>query len=219
MKVVVILSGGLDSTTVLYQLRAQGHEVKAISINYGQRHRHELEAAKAICDRTGVMQQVVDLSRLTPIFGRNRLTDASGDIPEGPYSSETLALTTVPNRNMILLSVSIGWAISLGYDGVAFGAHQGPHTNYPDCRPEFAEAMDRAAKLCDEHPIRVLAPFVTGDKADIVATGYQLGVPFELTWSCYRGGQRHCGRCGTCLDRREAFRKNKLKDPVEYECK
>jgi 7-cyano-7-deazaguanine synthase len=118
---------------------------------------------------------------------------------------------------MILLSVAIGWAVTLKYDAVAFGAHQGPHTNYPDCRPEFADAMDRAAQLCDAHPVQVLAPFVNHDKAFIVAIGQSAGVPFELTWSCYQGGAKHCGRCGTSHDRREAFRKNSLIDPAEYE--
>jgi 7-cyano-7-deazaguanine synthase len=217
MRTVVILSGGLDSATVLYLLRSQGHYVRALSVDYGQRHRRELDAARALCHRAGVEQQVVDLSALAPLFGTNRLTDPHGEVPEGPYRPETLALTTVPNRNMILLAVAIGWAVTLKYYAVAFGAHQGPHTNYPDCRPEFAEAMDRAARLCDEHPVRVLAPFIERDKAHIVAVGQALGVPFELTWSCYRGEPKPCGRCGTCLDRREAFRQNGLTDPLANE--
>jgi 7-cyano-7-deazaguanine synthase len=217
MKTIVVLSGGLDSATVLYHLREQGHEVRALSVDYGQRHSRELQAARAICRRAGVGQHVLDLSALAPLLGANRLTDPHGEVPEGPYRPDTLALTTVPNRNMILLSVAIAWAVTLKFDAVAFGAHSGPHANYPDCRPEFAEAMDRAAQLCDEHPVRVLAPFVRHDKAFIVAVGHRVGVPFELTWSCYRGGPRHCGRCGTCQDRREAFRQNQLTDPVEYE--
>jgi 7-cyano-7-deazaguanine synthase len=217
MKTVVIFSGGLDSATVLYELKRQGHEVKALSVHYGQRHQKELDAARAICRHAGVEQRVVDLSSLAPLFGANRLTHPAGAVPEGPYRTETLALTTVPNRNMILLAVALGWAITLRYDAVAFGAHGGPHTNYADCRPAFAEAMDRVARLCDDHSVRVLAPFVDHDKAHIVAVGHRAGVPFELTWSCYQGGAKHCGRCGTCLDRREAFRKNGLTDPVEYE--
>ncbi|HJZ55022.1 MAG TPA: 7-cyano-7-deazaguanine synthase, partial [Gemmataceae bacterium] len=111
----------------------------------------------------------------------------------------------------------IAWAASLGFDAVAFGAHGGAHTNYPDCRSPFAEAMDRAAQVCDFRPIRVLAPFVSWVKADIVRWGAELGVPFELTWSCYAGGRKHCGRCGTCLDRLAAFAACSLCDPVEYE--
>jgi 7-cyano-7-deazaguanine synthase len=216
MKTVVILSGGLDSTTVLYSLRSQGHEVKALSVDYGQRHSRELEAARAVCRHAGVEQRVVNLSALAPLFGTNRLT-SEGEIPEGPYSAESIALTAVPNRNMILISVALAWAVSLKFDAVAFGAHQGPHTNYPDCRPVFAHAMDVAAHLCDDRPLRVLAPFVESDKAHIVRVGKEVGVPFELTWSCYQGGARHCGKCGTCIDRRQAFAANGLADPVEYE--
>jgi 7-cyano-7-deazaguanine synthase len=215
VKTVVILSGGLDSTTVLYYLKSQGHEVKALSVDYGQRHSRELDAARAICVHAGVEQRVLDLSSLAPLFGANRLT-AGGEVPQGPYSAESIALTTVPNRNMVLVSVALGWAISLKFDAVAFGAHQGPHTNYPDCRLVFAHAMDVAAHLCDERPLRVLAPFVEDDKAFIVQVGHTVGVPFELTWSCYQGGAKHCGRCGTCIDRRQSFAANGLTDPVEY---
>ncbi|MCC6418201.1 MAG: 7-cyano-7-deazaguanine synthase QueC [Gemmataceae bacterium] len=217
MKCVVILSGGLDSATVLYTLKAEGHEVRALTVDYGQRHRRELDAARALCRHAGVEQRVVDLSTLAPLFGENRLTAPRGAVPEGPYTAGTIALTTVPNRNMILLAIALGWAIALRYDAVTFGAHQGPHANYPDCRPEFAEVMDRAARLCDAHPVRILAPFIHADKAAVVAAGHRAGVPFELTWSCYQGGARHCGRCGTCLDRLEAFRRNGLTDPVAYE--
>jgi 7-cyano-7-deazaguanine synthase len=217
MRTIVIFSGGLDSTTLLYHLRQEGHELKALSVHYGQRHRKELDAARAICAHAGVEQRVVKLAALAPLFGANRLTDAQGEIPAGPYSADSIALTTVPNRNMILVAVALGWAITLRYDAVAFGAHRGPHSNYADCRPEFAAAIDQAAQRCDEQPLRVLAPFIACDKAEIVAIGRRAGVPFELTWSCYRGGAKHCGRCGTCLDRREAFRRNGLTDPVEYE--
>jgi 7-cyano-7-deazaguanine synthase len=217
VKTIVILSGGIDSTTLLYELRRQGHEVRALTVDYRQRHRRELDAARAICVRAGIEQHVVDLSSLASLFGSNQLTAAEGAIAEGPYRTETIALTTVPNRNMILLSIGLAWAISLRFDAVAFGAHGGPHTNYPDCRPEFAAAMDRVAHVCDDRGLSVLAPFVHHDKAHIVAVGHQVGVPFELTWSCYAGGDKQCGRCGTCLDRREAFRKNGLADPVEYE--
>jgi 7-cyano-7-deazaguanine synthase len=115
---------------------------------------------------------------------------------------------------MVMLSVGIAWAAGLKFDAVAFGAHGGVHTNYPDCKPEFAEAMDRAALVCDFEPIRVLAPFVNLVKADIVRRGAELGVPFDLTWSCYTGGEQHCGRCGTCIDRRTAFLQAGVPDPI-----
>jgi 7-cyano-7-deazaguanine synthase len=216
-RAIVIYSGGLDSTTLLYHLRAADWELKALSVDYGQRHRQrELTSAETVCAQLGVERQVLDLRSLVGFFGKNGLTDLSIAVPEGPYEAATLPLTTVPNRNMVLLSVGIAWAVSLSFEAVAFGAHSGPRTNYPDCSPDFAEAMDRAAHECDDRKISVLAPFVTWDKGDIVRRGAELGVPFDLTWSCYQGGAKHCGQCGTCIDRREAFRKCGLADPVPY---
>jgi 7-cyano-7-deazaguanine synthase len=215
---VVIYSGGLDSTTLLYHLRAEGHEVKALSVKYGQRHMtREMAAAEAICTRLAVERRTVDLAALVDFFGGNALTNAGVPVPEGAYAQETIGQTTVPTRNMVLLSVGIAWAAALKFDAVAFGAHGGEHTNYPDCKPPFAEAMDRAARLCDFEPIRVLAPFVDSVKADIVRRGAELGVPFDLTWSCYTGGEQHCGRCGTCIDRRTAFLQADVTDPTNYE--
>src|SRR5262249_33666324 len=154
---------------------------------------------------------------LAGFFGGNALTNQGVALPEGGYAPETIGVTTVPNRNMVLLSVGIAWAAGLEFDAVAFGAHGGEHTNYPDCQPPFAEAMHLAAGVCDFRPIRVLAPFVTLVKTDIVRRGAELGVPFELTWSCYAGGEFHCGRCGTCIDRKAAFRQAGVKDPTQYE--
>jgi 7-cyano-7-deazaguanine synthase len=214
---VVIFSGGLDSTTLLYHLRAEGREVRALSIDYGQRHRlREMQASAAICRVLGVERRVVDLTSVVQLLGKNSLTHHAVAIPDGPYSATTVPLTTVPNRNMILLSLGIAWAISVGSDAVAFGAHAGPRTNYPDCSPEFAAAMDAAANRCDSRPVSVLAPFVTWSKADIVRRGQGLDVPFELTWSCYKGGDRHCGECGTCHDRKEAFGLAGVRDSTDY---
>ena len=217
-KVVVIYSGGLDSTTVLYHLRAAGDEVKALSANYGQRHlERELAAAEAVCTRLGVERRTVDLTALVGFLGRNSLSDPTVAVPHGEYTPATMHVTTVPNRNMVLLSVGLAWAVSLDFDAVAFGAHGGEYTPYPDCQPAFAHAMDAAAKLCDWTSRRVLAPVINLDKAGVVRRGAELGVPFELTWSCYEGGAKHCGRCGTCRDRREAFRKAGVDDPTEYD--
>ena len=141
-KVVVIYSGGLDSTTLLYHLRAEGCAVRALSGDYRQRQaERELEAAAAICARLGVERRTVDLGALVGFLGRNSLSDPTVPVPEGGYAAATMRATTVPNRNMIMLSVGIAWAIGLGYDAVAFGAHGGEYTPYPDCRPTFAEAM------------------------------------------------------------------------------
>jgi 7-cyano-7-deazaguanine synthase len=215
MKVVLVYSGGLDSTVLLYHLLAAGHEVKALSINYGQRHRKELAAARAIAAVRGVENRLVDLTPLAELFPDLGLISSTIPIPQVSYSPESMALTTVPNRNMTLLSVALAWAAHLGFDAAAYAAHAGT-TTYPDCRPEFAAALDRAARLCDWKPLQLLAPFVTWTKGDIVRRGTELSVPFARTWSCYAGGDKHCGRCGTCRDRREAFAAAGVPDPTEY---
>ena len=216
-RTVVIFSGGLDSTTLLYDLRNAGHELAALAVDYGQRHRRELLCAQAICRDINVELKTLDLTALGSVFGRNSLSASASEVPEGHYESDSMQQTTVPNRNMILLSIAAGWAISNNYQAVAFGAHSGEYTPYPDCRPEFAAAMDHAAQLCDWKPLRILAPFVDWTKSDIVRRGVELKVPFHLTWSCYVGGDRHCGRCGTCLDRQHAFRISGVDDPTSYE--
>lgn len=213
---VLVLSGGLDSTTLLYHLLHEGHAVKALSIHYGQRHSRELQLAQQICQLTDVEHRLVDLSGLSAIFGRNALTSSSIEVPHGEYDPSNMAVTVVPNRNMILLSIAIGWAITSKYDSVAFGAHAGEYTPYADCQPQFAAVMNHAANVCDRRPIEVTAPFVNWNKAAIVKRGHDLGVPFELTWSCYEGGDLHCGQCSTCIDRRRAFQTNSLVDPVKY---
>ena len=216
-RTVVIMSGGIDSTTLLYELIAAGHIVKALSVNYGQRHCRELEAAAHLCTTLAIEHQQIELSATRELFGGNSLMDFAAPIPAGEYSATTMPQTTVPNRNMLLLSLAIGWAISIDYEGVAFGAHAGTTVTYPDCRPEFAAAMHQAALLCDWQPIAVLAPFVTWTKGEVVRRGASLGVPFEWTWSCYQGRERHCGICGTCIDRRRAFIAAGVPDPTDYE--
>jgi 7-cyano-7-deazaguanine synthase len=213
---MVVLSGGLDSATLLFHQRAMGDAVSAISINYGQRHARELDAAAAICQRDGIPHRVADLRAMRDLFGHNALSDQSIPVPEGHYQAESMKLTVVPNRNMILLSVAIAWAISSKCERVAYGAHAGDHAIYPDCRPEFADAMADAARLADWQPIELLRPFVNWTKTDIVRRAHDLAVPLELTWSCYNGGAVHCGVCGTCVERREAFREAGVNDPTIY---
>ncbi|MDA1229492.1 MAG: 7-cyano-7-deazaguanine synthase QueC [Planctomycetota bacterium] len=211
---VVVFSGGLDSTTLLYHLRAEGHDVRAISVNYGQRHSRELESARTITQRLNIEHRIVDLSGLASLFGQNALTDHSVTVPHGEYSAVTIPVTTVPNRNMILLSLATGWAIASKCDSVAFGAHGGEYTPYADCKPLFAATMNAATHACDDMPVEVLSPFVRWHKTDIVRRGLELDVPFELTWSCYEGGTKACGKCSTCRDRDEAFANIGLPDPV-----
>jgi 7-cyano-7-deazaguanine synthase len=216
-KVVTIYSGGMDSTVLLYHLMSEGYDVRAISMDYGQRHRKELESARTICGTIGLQHEVADLRGITHLLGGSSLTDMKIDVPEGHYAAENMKATVVPNRNMIMLSVAIGYAITLQAPYVAYGAHAGDHTIYPDCRPEFASAINTAAMLADWHQVELLHPFVRMTKAEIAKRGAELGVTFELTWSCYKGGRVHCGRCGTCVERREAFELAGLADPTKYE--
>jgi len=215
-RTVVVLSGGMDSAVLLYHLADAGHELKAISFNYGQRHVRELEAAKELAAALKIEHTIGDLTGITHLLGDNSLS-GERDVPEGHYAEESMKQTVVPNRNMIMLSASIAWAISKECDAVAYGAHSGDHAIYPDCRPEFASAMDEAARLCDWREIRLLRPFVDLDKGDIAARGAELNVPFHLTWTCYNGREKHCGKCGACNERREAFAKHGITDPVRYE--
>ena len=217
-KVVVILSGGMDSATLLYHLADAGHEIKTLSINYGQRHVRELESAAALSKRLGVEHQIADLRSINPLLGAsNSLSGTEIDVPEGHYEEENMKLTVVPNRNMIMLSVAAGSAQRLKFDAVAYGAHSGDHAIYPDCREEFAHALDQAVKLCDWHAMRLMRPFVDLDKGDIAKRGHELSVPFELTWTCYKGLEKHCGKCGACQERLEAFAKHGITDPVTFE--
>ena len=216
MRTVVVYSGGLDSTVLLAHLLAEGREVHALTVNYGQRHAREIESARAVCAHYGVEHRVADLRALGEIFGSNSLTNTAVDVAEGHYTEETMKTTVVPNRNMILLAVAAARAIALKADTLAYAAHGGDHAIYPDCRPEFADAMDHAIGLADWHKVRLERPMVSWSKAEIVRRGAALGVPFALTWSCYKGGAKHCGRCGTCIERREAFRLAGVPDSTEY---
>lgn len=216
-KTVLIYSGGLDSTVALYLLKSQGYDVKALSVDYGQRHKKEIEFAKYHCRKLGIEHQVADLTGITHLLAGSSQTSPDVAVPDGHYAEESMKLTVVPNRNMIMLSVAIGWAVSQKAASVAYAAHAGDHAIYPDCRPEFAEAMNEAAQLADWHQVSLLRPFVQWSKADIAAEGQRLGVEFELTWSCYKGGLSHCGTCGTCVERREAFALAGITDPTLYQ--
>jgi len=215
-KVVVVVSGGMDSATLLYHILSQDHSAKAISVDYGQRHVKELTYAAQLCDRLGIEHQIADLSSINPLFGNNSLSGRDIEVPEGHYAEESMKQTIVPNRNMILLSVAIAWAVSNQFDAVAYGAHSGDHAIYPDCRPEFASAMDQAAQLCDWNPIELWRPFVRMDKGEIAKLGTNLGVPFDQTWTCYKGLEIHCGKCGACTERKEAFASHGIKDLTNY---
>ncbi len=217
MTTVLVYSGGLDSTVLLYHLRAAGHSLRALSVDYGQRHRRELACAAGICADLGIPHAVADLSALGPLLSGSSLTSPEIPVAEGHYTHESMKSTVVPNRNMILLAVATGHALSTGARQVAYAAHRGDHTIYPDCRPEFADAMAAAMALADWEQVELARPFVDWSKEDIVRRGAELGVPFARTWSCYQGKERHCGRCGTCIERREAFDLAGIEDPTGYD--
>ena len=206
----------MDSTVLLYRLAKDGDELKALSINYGQRHSKEIEYAESICKNLGVEHRVANLESLSELLSGSALTSNDLEVPEGHYAEDNMKATVVPNRNMILLSVAAGWAISSEFDRVAYAAHSGDHAVYPDCRNEFADALDATIRLADWREVSLYRPFVDCAKADLVKLGAELGVPFEKTWSCYKGLDLHCGRCGTCIERREAFHLAGIHDPTYY---
>lgn len=220
-RVVVVHSGGLDSSVLLAHYARTGLDVRALAVHYGQRHHVELDAGERFARRLRIPRTVINvpLWHLTP---GNALTDPTVDVPHGHYADDSMRATVVPNRNMVLLSLAIAHAAAIDAGCVAYGAHAGDHAVYPDCREPFAEAMARAAAVCHYQPIALLRPFLTWSKADIVAAGARLGVPFELTWSCYEGTDEpidraaHCGACGTCVERREAFVLAGVPDPTRY---
>lgn len=213
---VVLLSGGLDSTVLLAKLLAEGRRVLAMGIDYGQRHRREIDAAQAICKYVGVPYRLADLRAITPLFGKNSLTDRSVPVYEGAYSEDGMKTTVVPARNLILISLATAWAISEKCDTVAYAAHGGDHEIYPDCRPEFAERLDAVIRISDWHSLYLERPFVAMTKTEIVRLGSEIGAPLDLTWSCYNGGEKHCGKCSTCVERREAFHAAGVPDPTDY---
>ncbi len=223
MNTVLSYSGGLDSTVLLYHLLKEGHKVKCLSVDYGQRHCKELDSARNICLLNQVEYKVANLAHLHELFAGSSQTSRSIPVPDGHYAEESMKQTVVPNRNMVLLSLACAWAVATRVKGeqsaVAYAAHMGDHAIYPDCRPEFASAMGQAMLLCDWHEVKLIQPFLqlSMDKTAIVRLGSDLKVPFAETWSCYKGGEEHCGTCGTCVERREAFQLAGVDDPTTYE--
>ena len=216
---VAIVSGGMDSVTLAYHLAEQGHDLLLLSMNYGQRHHKEIESARVAADALGAKHSVVDLTSITGLIASSSLT-GDIDVPDGHYAEQTMKATVVPNRNMMMLSIAAGVAVSVGAQFVATGVHGGDHFIYPDCRPEFIAATNAAALIGNvgfgEGFQGIVAPFVYHDKAWIAGEGERLGVPWTNTWSCYKGGDIHCGRCGTCVERAEAFYLAKVDDPTDY---
>lgn len=215
-KAVIILSGGMDSATLLYDMEAKGLEIIAVSFDYGQRHSKELECAAALCEKLNVEHKIIDLSVLHEI-APSVLTKNELPIPDGEYNEDDIKLMAVPNRNMVMIALATSYAISIGAHYIAYGAHAGDHALYADCTPKFVRAMEKAVEACDYAGIKLLVPYLYMTKGEIAKVGLSLGVDYSLTWSCYKGGDLACGKCATCIERLEAFTFAGSKDPIEYE--
>lgn len=217
MKTIVICSGGLDSVSLAHKVAGEDTLKGLLSFDYGQRHVKEVEYAAACAKRLGVPHQVVDISNVGRALSGSALTD-DVDVPDGHYAEETMKITIVPNRNAIMLAIAFGMAAAEKADAVAAAVHGGDHFIYPDCRPGFIDAFQamQDQALDGVARIKLYTPFVTVSKADIVTEGAKWNTPFAETWSCYKGGEVHCGRCGTCVERREAFHLAGVEDPTEY---
>ena len=216
---LVLLSGGLDSTTLLYKALWEKDNVRAISFNYGQRHKKELDVARSLAQKNEVPWDLIDLTTLGSKLKGSALSDSEVEVPEGHYAKDTMKQTIVPNRNSIMLSCAVGVAVGNVIPEVWAAMHAGDHAIYPDCRPEFIDSLNSTIRFANawENPVpQVITPFINISKDEIVRIGEELNVPYELTWSCYEGGDTHCGRCGTCVERQEAFYLAEVKDPTEY---
>ena len=215
-KVAVLVSGGMDSVVALYEAHREHEVVVTLSFDYGSKHNHrEIPFAREHAESLGVLHEVIDLRFMNEHF-RSDLLQSGGEIPEGHYEEETMKATVVPFRNGIMLAIAAGLAESRGAEGLVIAAHSGDHAIYPDCRGEFMEAMGEAIQLGTYETVNLLRPFIALRKEDIAARGAELGVDFSRTWSCYKGGETHCGKCGTCVERREAFAVAGISDPTEY---
>jgi 7-cyano-7-deazaguanine synthase len=216
MDVVVLCSGGMDSVAALHWAARHHRVAAAVSFDYGAKHNHrEIPCAVEQCRLLKVRHEIIPLGFIDQLFASDLLR-SGGDIPEGHYADDNMRRTVVPFRNAIMLSIACGFAESLGAQALVIAAHGGDHAIYPDCREEFMRAMGDTMRLGTYAGVQLLRPFIDCDKARIATEGQRLGVDFSRTWSCYKGGERHCGRCGTCVERREAFALAGLADPTDY---
>lgn len=217
MKAIVVYSGGLDSTVLLVKAKREYAEVEAINFNYGSKHNmREREAAITICEELDIPLILIDLDFIGELF-KSDLLKSGGEIPEGHYAADNMKSTVVPFRNGIMLSIAAGYAESVGAQKILLASHAGDHSVYPDCRPMFNNAMNIAISYGTTSKVRLQAPFEEKSKTDIARLGIELGAPLHLTYSCYKGEEHHCGKCGTCVERIEAFKQVGYIDPVGYD--
>lgn len=211
---VIIVSGGMDSTTLLYDRRDE--IALAISFDYGSNHNaREIPYAEMHCKRLGIEHITIPLDFMHKYF-RSSLLEGADAIPEGHYAAENMKSTVVPFRNGIMLAIAAGVAESRNLTKLLIANHGGDHTIYPDCRPEFISAMDSATNAGTYVGVRVVAPYTNITKGDIARIGKKLGIDYAETWSCYKGGEKHCGKCGTCVERKEALADAGIEDRTEY---
>lgn len=212
---LIVVSGGMDSITLLYDMKDR--IAMGVSFDYGSNHNaREIPYAEMHCKRLGIKHITIKLDFMHQYF-KSSLLEGADAIPEGHYDDANMKSTVVPFRNGIMLAIATGLAESNGLKNVMLANHAGDHAIYPDCRPEFVEAMGRATEAGTYDGIRVLAPYTNITKTDIARRGKELGIDYTETWSCYKGGQKHCGKCGTCTERREALAEAGIEDHTEYE--
>jgi 7-cyano-7-deazaguanine synthase len=217
MKAVVLLSGGMDSVTALYDTQLSHDVVGAVSFDYGAKHNaREIPFALWHADRLRVPHRTIRLPFINELFASDLLL-SGGQVPDGHYEEESMRRTVVPFRNGIMISIAAGYAESRGGEALVLAAHSGDHAIYPDCREEFLSSMETAVRLGTYGGLALLRPFVHLDKAGIVSRGARLRIDYAHTWSCYKGAERHCGTCGTCVERREAFLRAGVPDPTDYQ--
>jgi 7-cyano-7-deazaguanine synthase len=217
---VAVVSGGMDSVTMLHWLLEWDYHPHVISFDYGQKHVKELEFAAYWAQQYELDHTIVPMRHLGD-FLHSALTDSETEVPEGHYAADNMKATVVPNRNMIMMSIAAGLCVSEGASVLGVGVHAGDHAVYPDCRPEFIVHMETTLKVANQGFIKpgftIAAPFINVSKTDIAIMGQDLHVDWSKTWSCYKGGELHCGKCGTCVERREAFAQAGIVDPTTYE--
>lgn len=215
-KTLVLFSGGMDSTAALYWARKEHEVVGAVSFDYGAKHNHkEIAFAQWHCRQFDLRHDIVALPFINELFTSD-LLKSGGDIPEGHYADENMKRTVVPFRNGIMLAIACGIAESRGAEALVIAAHSGDHAIYPDCREPFMQGIAEAMRQGTYAHIELLRPFIDTDKTGIAKLGHELGIDFAQTWSCYKGGDIHCGTCGTCVERRESFQQAGLPDPTAY---